>query len=200
MSDSSPSVAGLSRLRCLSTVIHVDEVSLFINDDSYVGREVARRIVARSTGFVRENPDDDASETDDVLSILLRRSCCVRFFAWLESTYVPSHLSLPFSSVWSSQLECQGTMKTMLEGSDLSAVCRDLFFIALLVILGIVLMSFPPTMDDVEAVISSATTFESAATSLLTAGVLASVGDPWSDGVNGEVLLFFDGDGDPLSA
>ena len=133
MSDSSPSVAGLSRLRCLSTVIHVDEVSLFINDDSYVGREVARRIVARSTGFVRENPDDDASETDDVLSILLRRSCCVRFFAWLESTYVPSHLSLPFSSVWSSQLECQGTMKTMLEGSDLSAVCRDLFFMRQLV-------------------------------------------------------------------
>ena len=123
----------MSRLRCLSTVIHVDEVSLFINDDSHVGREVARRIVARSTGFVRENPDDDASETDDVLSILLRRSCCVRFFAWLESTYVPSHLSLPFSSVWSSQLECQRTMKTMLEGSDLSAVCRDLFFMRQLV-------------------------------------------------------------------
>ena len=81
-----------------------------------------------------------------------------------------------------------------------SLSCASLSSLALLVVLGIVLMSFPPTMDDAEAVISSATTFESAATSLLTAGVLASVGDPWSDGVDGDVLLFFDGDGDPLSA
>ena len=126
MSDAPTSVPDLSRFRCLSSVIHIDEA---IDSDSYVGREVARRIVAKCAGFVREEADDDSPHVGDVLSFLLRQSCCVRFFSWLESTYVPSHLSLPFSSVWSSQLECQRTMKTMLENSELSVVCRDLFFI-----------------------------------------------------------------------
>ena len=129
MSDSSPSVPGSSRVRSSSTVIQDEEVSLFINSDSYVGREVARRIVARSSGFAGGEADDDCFDAVDVLSILLCQPCCVRFFSWLESTYVPSHLSVPFSSAWSSQLERPRTMKTMLENSDLSVVCRDLFFI-----------------------------------------------------------------------
>ena len=59
MSDSSPSVPGSSRVRSSSTVIQDEEVSLFINSDSYVGREVARRIVARSSGFAGGEADDD---------------------------------------------------------------------------------------------------------------------------------------------
>ena len=126
MSDAPTSVPDLSRFRCLSSVVHIDEA---IDSDSYIGREVARRILAKCAGFVREEADDDVPDAGDVLSFLLRQSCCLRFVSWLESTYVPSHISLLFSSVWSSQLECQRTMKTMLENSELSVVCRDLFFI-----------------------------------------------------------------------
>ena len=107
----------------------IDEVSLFMNNVSYVGREVVRRIVLRSADFVREDPDDDKADDDDILILLLRQRCCVRFFSWLETTYVPSYLFLPFSSLWSSELERRGTTRTMLEGSDISVVCRDLFFI-----------------------------------------------------------------------
>jgi len=120
MSDALTSVLG-------SSLMH--EVSLFINSESFVGRELARRIVLRCSDFRLEDSDHDKSDESDFLYLLLRQSCCVRFFTWLETTYVPSYLSRPFSSLWSSELECQRTLKIMLEGSDLSVVCRDLFFI-----------------------------------------------------------------------
>ena len=104
------------------------EVSLFINSASFVGREVARRTALQSAGFSREDSDEENPDDACVLCSLLRHSCCVRFFSWVETTYVPSHLALPFSSVWSSRLECNRTMRTMLEGSDLSVVCKDLYY------------------------------------------------------------------------
>ena len=119
MSVSSPSAPGLSMGH---------EVSLFINSASFVGREVARRIVLQSAGFSREDSDEENPDDACVLCSLLRHSCCVRFFSWVETTYVPSYLALPFSSVWSSRLECNRTMRTMLEGSDLSVVCKDLHY------------------------------------------------------------------------
>ena len=65
MSDAPTSVPDLSRFRCLSSVIHIGEA---IDSDSYVGREVARRIVAKCAGFVREEADDDLPDVGDVLS------------------------------------------------------------------------------------------------------------------------------------
>ena len=119
MSKSSPSPPG-------SSMGH--ENSLFINSASFVGREVARRVVLKSAGFFREDSDEEKPDDACVVCYLLRHSCCVRFFSWMETTCVPSYLALPFSSVWSSRLECNRTMRTMLEGSDLSVVCKDLCY------------------------------------------------------------------------
>lgn len=78
------------------------ELSLFLNGRSFVGREVARRVVSA------------AAERDGcscaVFVLLLRHSCCVRFFSWAESTYVPSYLAPALSFVRSSRLEESATI------------------------------------------------------------------------------------------
>ena len=95
------------------------ELSLLLNGRSFVGREVARRVVSA------------AAERDGcscAVSILLRHSCCVRFFSWMESTHVPSHLAPAHSSVRSSRLEESATMLTMMDKAPLAVVCKDLFY------------------------------------------------------------------------
>ena len=95
------------------------ELSLLLNGRSFVGREVARRVV--SAAAEREG-------CSCAVSLLLRHSCCVRFFSWMESTYVPSHLAPAHSSVRSSRLEESATMLTMMDKAPLAVVCKDLFY------------------------------------------------------------------------
>lgn len=107
------------------------EVSLFLNGDSFVGRELARRVLLLSTGHVESIGDDDDGDgysASSVLTALLGNSCCVRFFSWVESTYVPAYLAPVHASIWSSQLEHRRTMMAMMDTSSLSVVCRDLFY------------------------------------------------------------------------
>ena len=81
------------------------ELSLLLNGRSFVGREVARRVVSAAA---------ERGGCSCAVSILLRHSCCVRFFSWMESTYVPSYLAPAHSSVRSSRLEESATMLTMI--------------------------------------------------------------------------------------
>ena len=58
------------------------EVSLFINSESFVGRELARRIVLRCSDFRLEDSDHDKSDESD----FLYGYCDMRWLAndWLE--------------------------------------------------------------------------------------------------------------------
>lgn len=106
------------------------ELSRFVNGPSFIGRELARRIVLMST--ILGPGSDGAAENDawsGVVMSLLGHSCTVRFFRWVESTYVPQYLSSAYSGLRSSQLEADGTMRSMMSMSSLSAACRDLFYI-----------------------------------------------------------------------
>ena len=101
------------------------ELSEFVNGESFVGRELARRVVSASSA-----KDDDrcGDDHESVILLLLHHSCCVRFFSWIESTYVPSYLLLSYSSVRSLCLESVGTMRSMVESAPLPLVCKNLFF------------------------------------------------------------------------
>ena len=107
------------------------EVSSFLNGDSYVGRELARRVLLLSAGHVESIGDDDdgaGNGGSDVVTVLLGDPCCVRFFNWVESTYVPAYLAPIHASIWSSQLEHRRTLMAMVDASSLSVACRDLFY------------------------------------------------------------------------
>jgi len=84
------------------------EVSLFLNGESYVGRELARRALLLSRGHgesIGEEDDGDGNSDWKVFTALLRNNCCVRFFSWVESTYVPAYLAPVHALIWSRQLE-----------------------------------------------------------------------------------------------
>lgn len=124
------------------------EVSLFINGESFVGRELARRVLRMN--MVQNGRDGDGDgdwdgdgerdrdgdgdgdgDGDDgsgLLMILLSNPSCVRFFTWVESTYIPASMASVHASVWSSQLEHRRTMMSMMGSASLSVVCRDLFY------------------------------------------------------------------------
>ena len=82
------------------------ELSEFVNGESFVGRELARRVVSASSAKEYGRCDDD---DESLILLLLHHSCCVRFFSWIESTYVPSYLLSSYSSVRSLCLESVGT-------------------------------------------------------------------------------------------
>ena len=104
------------------------ELSRFVNGPSFIGRELARRVVMMAT---RPGPgSDDAAEHDawsGVVMFLLCHPCSVRFFRWVESTYVPHYLSSAHSDLRSKQLEAESTMMSMVSASSLTVACRDLF-------------------------------------------------------------------------
>ena len=104
------------------------ELSRFVNGPSFIGRELARRVVMMAT---RPGPgSDDAAENDawsGVVMFLLGHPCSVRFFRWVESTYVPHYLSSAHSDLRSKQLEAESTMMSMVSASSLTVACRDLF-------------------------------------------------------------------------
>uniref|UniRef100_A0A6U0JYV2 Uncharacterized protein n=1 Tax=Minutocellus polymorphus TaxID=265543 RepID=A0A6U0JYV2_9STRA len=101
------------------------ELSEFVNGESFVGRELARRVVSASSAKEYGRCDDD---DESLILLLLHHSCCVRFFSWIESTYVPSYLLSSYSSVRSLCLESVGTMRSMVESAPLPLVCKNLFF------------------------------------------------------------------------
>ncbi len=91
------------------------ELSEFVNGESFVGRELARRVASASSAkeYGRCGDDDES-----LILLLLHHSCCVRFFSWIESTYVPSHLLSSCSSVRSLCLESVvDTMRSMVESA-----------------------------------------------------------------------------------
>ena len=95
------------------------ELSEFVNGESFVGRELARRVVSASSAKEYGRCDDD---DESLILLLLHHSCCVRFFSWIESTYVPSYLLSSYSSVRSLCLESVGTMRSMVESAPLPLV------------------------------------------------------------------------------
>ena len=88
------------------------ELSRFVNGPSFIGRELARRVVMMAT---RPGPgSDDAAENDawsGVVMSLLGHPCSVRFFRWVESTYVPHYLSSAHSDL-SNQTQWTGWLWT----------------------------------------------------------------------------------------
>ena len=105
------------------------ELSQFVNGSSFIGRELARRVVMMAT--IPGPGSDDAAENDacsGVVMFLLGHPCSVRFFRWVETTYVPHYLSSAHSELRSKQLEAESTMTSMMFTSSLTSACRDLFY------------------------------------------------------------------------
>ena len=70
------------------------ELSEFVNGESFVGRELARRVVSAASAKDGDRCGDDE---ESLILLFLHHSCCVRFFSWIESTYVPSYLLSSYS-------------------------------------------------------------------------------------------------------
>ena len=84
----------------------------------FVGRELARLVV--SAASPAKDGDRCGDDHESLVLLLLHHSCCVRFFSWIESTYVPLHLLSSCSSVRSLCLESVGAMRSMVESAPLT--------------------------------------------------------------------------------